>query len=106
MPSIRVGQADEIAEGTQRFVQVDGRGVYVTRVDGAFYASESACPCPLSGGTLNRVAREREAPCVECDASCYTLAFDLRTGRNTRDWNFEIQTYPVCIMDGDVIINY
>lgn len=106
MPEIRVGRAGEIGEGAQRFVQVDGCGVYVTRLDGNLYAAESACPCPLSGGTLNRVVKDGETPCVECDASCYTLAFDLRSGRNTRDWNFEVRTYPVRIMDGDVFVEF
>lgn len=102
MACVRVGNASEIPEGGQKFVKAGGKRIYVTRVSGQVYAADSSCPCPLSGGVLSRVIEHEGAPCVECDARCYTLAFDLRTGLNVRKYNFEVAVYPTRV-EGDEI---
>ena len=104
MAERRVARLDEISDTTQKYVRIDGQGVYLTRVGDKVYAADSSCPCPLSSGILNRIVNHEGGPCVQCDAACYTLTFDLHTGRNSRGWNFEIRTYPTRIMDGEVFV--
>ena len=104
MAERRVAKLDEIGDSTQRFIKVDGRSIYLTRVGDRVYAAESSCPCPLSGGDLNRIVNQGGPPGVQCDAVCYTLTFNLETGENTRGWNFEVRTYPTRIMDGEVFV--
>lgn len=99
-----MGKAAEISDGGQRYLTIDGRGIYVTRVGGSYFAAASDCPCPLSGGVLNRVVEVDGAPCVECDAKCYTLAFDLRSGKNTRGYGFEIRVYPVRVEEDGLVV--
>ena len=104
MPERRVAKLNEIGDSTQTFVKIDGRSIYLTRIGGKVFAADTCCPCPLSSGILNRLVHHEGAPSVQCDAVCYTLTFDLETGRNTRGWNFEVQTYPTRIMDGEVFV--
>jgi nitrite reductase/ring-hydroxylating ferredoxin subunit len=105
MARVRVAGVDEVAEGGQKFVRVEGRALYLSRVGGRFFAAESSCPCPLSGGVLNRIVEHGGHPCVECDARCYTLAFDLETGRNVRGFNFAIDVFPARVEDGAVFVD-
>jgi nitrite reductase/ring-hydroxylating ferredoxin subunit len=102
--TVPIGKAGEIVEGMQKFVKLDGKGIYVSRVHGELFAADSACPCPLSGGALNRIVELDGAPCVECDAKCYTLAFDLRTGRNVRGFGFEVEVHPTRVEGGEVFV--
>ncbi len=104
MEKIRVATVGELEDGTQKFVTVQGRKLYLTRVGGAFFASDCNCPCPLSGGVLNRITDHGGAPCVECDARCYTLAFDLRTGGNTRGEDFSIRVFPARVENDAVFV--
>lgn len=105
MEPLRVAKAGGIEEGGQKFVKASGKGVYLHRIGGRFFAAESGCPCPLSGGILNRIVTHDGAPCVQCDAKCYTLAFDLGTGRNTRGFNYSIEVYPTRIEDDTILVD-
>ena len=102
--NVRIPNPDSIGEGEQHFVKLKGNGVYVTRVGGALYAADAKCPCPLTGGTLNQIVDHEGAPCVQCDASCYTLIFNLTTGRNVKGFDYEIDVYPTRIEDDEVIV--
>ena len=97
MERVRVATASELREGTQKYVNAHGKQLYVSNVGGEFFTAECNCPCPLSGGVLNRIVDVKGAPCVECDARCYTLAFDLRTGKNTRGEDLIIEVFPTKI---------
>lgn len=104
MADVRIQNADSIGEGEQHYVKLEGNGIYVSRVGGALYAADAKCPCPLTGGTLNRIVNHEGAPCVQCDAACYTLIFDLRTGRNVKRFNFEIDVYPTRVENDEVVV--
>ncbi len=103
MARVRVAGAGEVGEGGQKFVKVQGRGLYVSRVGGRLFAADSSCPCPLSGGVLNRIVEVEGRPCVQCNAACYTLVFDLETGKNVRGFNFAIGVFPAQV-EGDEIL--
>ena len=104
MDETKIPQANSIGEREQRYLKRAGNGVYVTRAGGELYAADAKCPCPLTGGTLNQVIEYDEKPCVQCDATCYTLMFDLRTGKNAKDFDYEIDVYPTRVENDEVIV--
>ena len=104
MEKLRVAAIGDFSAGPQKYVRVNGKQMYVTRVGAAYFTAECNCPCPLSGGILNRIVEHHGAPCVECDARCYTLAFDLSTGVNTRGEEEAIVACPTHVENGEIFV--
>ena len=104
MKKVTVATVGEIEEGAQKYVIVNGKKMYISRVRGEFFASDCSCPCPLSGGMLNRIVDHEGEPCVECDARCYTLAFTLRGGENTRGDDYGIGVYPTYVENDTIFV--
>ncbi len=70
----KAGQADKIAKGTVLGVELGGKKMVISNLDGIFYAIGSKCThmgCNLSGGIIDS---ER----VTCP--CHGSVFNLKTG--------------------------
>lgn len=84
-------------------MRVGDRDLYLFTIDGRTFAADATCPCPLSGGVLDRLVDGERA--VECNARCYTMTFDLETGRNTQGYDgYAIGVYPVRVEAGQVVV--
>ncbi len=95
---VKVGRADELAEGQARLAHVDGQRIAIFHVGGRFYALEANCPHeggPLEDGVI-------EAMRVICPWHGYD--FDLRTGACGLDPELRALTYPLKVQDGDLLI--
>ncbi len=90
-----VARVDEIAPGSRKVVQVDGRGVIVFNVKGEFYALSETCPHrggSLAQGIITGLVQS-EAPgeyeysrageIVRCP--WHQWEFDIKTGRSWCD---------------------
>lgn len=80
---IPIGRADELQDGEMKKVEVDGRELLLSRVEGAYYAIDDRCPHmggDLSKGTL-------EGSVVTCPR--HGSRFDVRNGQLVRwtDWS-------------------
>lgn len=95
---VKVGRADDLAEGQARLAHVDGQRVAIFRVGGRYYALEASCPHeggPLVDGVI-------EGARVICPWHGYD--FDLRTGACGLDPDLQALTYPVKVQDGDLLL--
>lgn len=92
---VTVARADEIAPGTGKECQVNGRRVAVFNVEGAYFACDDECPhvgFSLAEGDL-------EDGKIVCFG--HGWAFDLKTGECDR-MPLDIDVFPVEVVDGEV----
>ena len=96
---IAVGPVEAIPEGGVKIVQSGSLFVGVYRIDGELYAIEDRCSHddgPLCEG-------DRDGLTVECPR--HGATFDLRTGDAlTLPATVGVETFPVTVRDGDVLI--
>jgi nitrite reductase (NADH) small subunit len=95
---IRVASVSDVAPGTGRVVDVEGRAVALFNVDGAFYALDNTClhrGGPVGEGDL-------EGSVVTCP--WHGFQYDVTTGRNVFDPEVGLQSYAVRVANGDVLI--
>ncbi len=98
---VRVGKAEEFAEGTVRSVTISpDLQIAVFRVQGRFYALEDRCShedARLSEGEVV------EGCCVKCPR--HGAKFDLATGRAlTLPAVLPVRTFPIHIKNGDLLV--
>ncbi|MBX3746366.1 MAG: Rieske (2Fe-2S) protein [Verrucomicrobiae bacterium] len=96
---VAVAQADSVAEGEGRTVEVRGRRFALWRVEGAFHAIDDACPHrggPLGAGVLQDGR-------VHCPL--HGWAFDPRTGACLSNPERPVACYPTKVEDGVVWID-
>lgn len=112
-----VGRTEEIPPGQRRIVEVKGQrgGIGVFNVNGSFFALRNLCPHrggPLCQGRLRpyflagavgKYAFERDGEFVKCPWHEYE--FEIKTGVCPADHHLRVQTYPVMIEDGQVILD-
>ncbi len=106
-----VARAAEIPAGGRKLVTIDGRGVVIFNVHGAFYALSDRCP--HKGGSLSKgritglvEAREpgayehsRQGEIVRCP--WHQWEFDIKTGRSWCDpRRLRLMTYDVAVESG------
>jgi len=78
MVLIKAGQADKVAKGAMMGVELSGKEIVISNLNGTFYAIGSKCThmgCNLSDGKL-------EGERVVCP--CHGSTFDLKTGEVVR----------------------
>jgi nitrite reductase (NADH) small subunit len=108
-------RSDEIPPGTRRIFRVGGRqGIGVFNVGGTFYAVRNLCPHkggPLCFGRLRphvvapavrEFAFEREGEILKCP--WHQWEFDFRTGWSLYAPRLRVQTYPVVVEDGRLVL--
>lgn len=95
---VKVGRADDLAEGQGTLARVDGQRIAIFHVGGRYYALEATCPHeggPLADGVI-------EGARVLCPWHGYD--FDLKTGACGLEPGLRVLTYPVKVQDGDLLI--
>jgi nitrite reductase/ring-hydroxylating ferredoxin subunit len=95
---VKVGRADDLAEGQAMLAQVDGQRIALFHVGERYYALEAWCPHeggPLADGTI-------EALRILCPWHGYD--FHLKTGECGLDPGLRALPYPVKVQDGDLLI--
>ena len=94
---IAVAKVSELAPGTMKYVEVNGRPIVLCHVDGRVYAVGNVCTHddgPLSGGTLDEHA-------IECPR--HGARFDVRDGRVLcLPAARPIPSYEVTVEHGDI----
>lgn len=99
MQTVFVAKVGEIAEGSNKIVEVNGRDVAVFRVDGAYYAIDDMCPhagASLSGGPV-------ENGIVTCP--WHYWRFRLCDGAWADNPRVKTNSYPVRIEGDDVVLD-
>ncbi len=97
---VKAADAADFADGDVRGVEIGGKDLAIYRVDEAFYATGNICThafALLSDGFLD-----------DCTIECPIHAgrFDIRTGKALgRPVTRDIETYPVKIEDGAVLVD-
>ena len=95
---MRVASVDDVPAGTGAVVHADGRAIALFNVDGAFYAIDNTClhrGGPVGEGDL-------EGTVVTCP--WHGFQYDVTTGRNIFDPDVGLQTFPVRVEDGAVLL--
>ena len=93
-----VCRAGDVAPGTARLVEVDGRAIALFNLDGAFHAMEDTCL--HAGGPLHE--GEIEGPIVTCP--WHYWKFDVTSGRCNLNPKVSLACYAVRVRDGTVEI--
>lgn len=96
---VKVARVSEVPPGTMKGVEVNGVGVALCNVEGAFYAVRDECTheeFPLSAGELE----ERVVTCP-----LHGAQFDVTTGRvKALPAVVPVQTYPVKVEGDEVYV--
>ena len=95
----KVAQVDEVAPGTAKMVEVNGKELALYNVDGRIYATTNICPHqggPLAEGML-------EGTTVVCP--WHAWAFDVCSGTSPVNPRARIETYPVKVEGRDIYVN-
>jgi len=93
-----VCRAEEVAPGTGRLVEIDGKAIALFNVGGAFHAMEDTCL--HAGGPLHEGALE--GPIVTCP--WHAWEFDVRSGRCDLNPKVTLSCFDVRVRDGTVEI--
>ena len=95
---VRVASADQVPPGTGTVVEANGRTLALFNVDGTFYALDNTClhrGGPVGEGDL-------DGTIVTCP--WHGFQYDVTTGRNVFDPEVGLQSFPVRVEDGDVLV--
>jgi Fe-S cluster biogenesis protein NfuA/nitrite reductase/ring-hydroxylating ferredoxin subunit len=97
---VEVGAFDDLAEGTLKAVDVDGRSVLVLKLDGEPYAFVNVCPnagarLPLDGAKLS-------GSVIVCP--WHNCAYDARSGKRVDDEpdGPALAVVPIAVIDGSL----
>ena len=96
---VKVATLGELAPGSCRMVEVNGKEVALFNVDGKVYATSNICPHqggPLAEGMV-------EGTTVICP--WHAWAFDVRSGTSPVNPRAKVDTYPVKLEGGDVYVD-
>ncbi len=95
---VKVALRHEIPPGTGRTVEVEGVGIAIFNVDGAFYAMDNTCP--HAGGPLG----EGKLCGTEVDCPWHGWKFDVTSGERVGNPNFHVTCCEVRIQGEEVQI--
>jgi nitrite reductase (NADH) small subunit len=96
---VRVGTLTQLPPGSAMQVEIGGDAVAVCNVDGTLHAMNGICPHsggPLGYGTL-------DGPILTCPYHAWQ--FDCRTGTMPSDDLKLLDTYPVKVQDGEILVD-
>ena len=95
---VAVARAEDVPPGTGTVVEANGRKLALFNVAGTFYALDNTClhrGGPVGEGDL-------DGTIVTCP--WHGFQYDVTTGRNVFDPEVGLQSFPVRVADGDVLV--
>lgn len=95
----RVAAVGDVAPGTARMYEVNGKEIAIYNCDGQFFATSNICPHqggPLAEGML-------EGNMIVCP--WHAWQFDVCTGASPVNPRAKIETYPVKVEGQDILVN-
>lgn len=98
MPLVNVGPLDSLPSGTIKEIERGDAAYAVCNVEGKLYCIDGTCPHaggPLGQGTMN-------GNYLVCP--WHAFEFDCRTGLNEEDQDLRVQTFPVTVKEGQILI--
>ena len=95
---VKVAETKDVPAGTGISIETNGKAIALFNCDGTFLAMDDTCP--HQGGPLGE--GELAGTVVTCP--WHEWRFDTRTGVNTDDATCKVQTYPVKIENGNVLV--
>src|ERR1700685_1293590 len=98
MPLLKVSPVSELPPGAVKEVEAGETTYAVCNVGGELHCLDGVCPHaggPLGQGTLN-------GNYLVCP--WHDFEFDCRSGLNDSDGDMQVQTYPVVVQDGHILI--
>lgn len=95
----RCGRAEEIPPGGSKVVQVDEHVIAIFNLCGTLYAIDNTCP--HQGGPLGEGYLE-ESGTISCPWHAWN--FDVRTGVSPIDPDVKVRTFPVRVVDGEILV--
>lgn len=99
MPLVKVGPLSDLPAGAMKEIERGEVTYAVCNIEGQLHCIEGTCPHaggPLGQGTLN-------GNYVTCP--WHGFEFDCRTGVNDFDEDMRVQTFPVVLQDGEILID-
>jgi 3-phenylpropionate/trans-cinnamate dioxygenase ferredoxin component len=93
---VKVASLSQLAAGTGRAVEVNGKSIALFNVNGKVYATDNTClhqGGPLGEGTL-------EDEVVTCP--WHMWQYNVRTGESLEDSMLKVETYPVRVAGDDI----
>ncbi len=93
---VKVARLAELAAGTGKAVEVNGKSLAIYNVNGTVYATDNAClhqGGPLGEGML-------EGDVITCP--WHMWQYNVRTGENLEDSMLKVETYPVRVSGDDI----
>ncbi|MBI4564858.1 MAG: Rieske (2Fe-2S) protein [Planctomycetes bacterium] len=96
---VKVASLSDLAPGTSRMVEAEGKEVALYNVDGKIFASTNICPHqggPLAEGVL-------EGTTIVCP--WHAWAFDLTSGTSPVNPRLKIETYAVKVENDGIYVN-
>ena len=99
MAFARAGKAAEVAQGTIREFQVEGKAVAIANVGGKFHAISNTClhrGGPLGEGVL-------EGNIVTCP--WHGWEYDVTTGKIKQNATVGVASYPVEVRGDDIFVD-
>jgi nitrite reductase (NADH) small subunit len=93
---VKVANLSDLAAGTAKTVEVNGKAIALYNVDGKIYATDDTClhqGGPLGEGML-------EADVITCP--WHMWQYNVRTGENLDDQSLKVATYPVQVEGNDI----
>jgi nitrite reductase/ring-hydroxylating ferredoxin subunit len=109
-----VARVEDIPAGGRKIVRAAGREVGIFNLDGTFYALKNVCPHQGARVCLGRIvgtalpsavyeyAYGREGQILRCP--WHEWEYDVTTGAALFDSSVRIVSYPVEIVDGDIVV--
>ena len=93
---VKVASVSELAPGSAKAVEVNGKTIALFNVEGAVYALDNTCL--HRGGPLGE--GELMGEVVTCP--WHQWEYNVRTGENVGDSSVKVDTYPVQVEGNDI----
>ena len=93
---VKVASLSELAAGTGKAVEVEGKSIALFNVNGKVYATDNTCL--HQGGPLGEGMLEDDV--VTCP--WHMWQYNVRTGENLEDSMLKVDTYPVRVSGDDI----
>src|SRR5262245_59003586 len=109
-----VARVEDLPPGGRKIVRLEGREIGVFNVGGSFYALHNSCPHQAARVCLGKIVGTalpsdvydyrygREGQILRCP--WHEWEYDITTGESVFDPNVKIVSYPVEVVDGDIVV--